>query len=127
MDNFERYLGPKPPEGVEQKIRAKVEELFGRRLIAQAALRQAQRSVSEPSLNVLRSLVESDPKLTAAAKDAAKTARARLAAHAERAPQPRTPVLPRVRLGSISATFVPPFGVWQWQGGTYGDSRRRSM
>jgi hypothetical protein len=113
MDSFERLIGPPPSKQFLTKSRARLDALWKTRTSQQIARYKEQRSITDASFGVLRSLAGEDPKLAAATK----RARALAAAYAKKKPTlpDKTPKIPlRVRLGSISATFVPPYwGTWQ--------------
>src|ERR1700733_11328311 len=113
MDSFERLIGPKPPKQFLTKSRARLDALWKSRTTQQIARYKEQRSLSDASFGVIRRLAGKDPKLAAATK----RIRGQAAAYAKKSPTlplPPPKVRPRLRLGSISATFAPPFwGTWK--------------
>lgn len=120
MDNFERLIGSQPPKQFLIKSRARLDALWKSRFAQQNARDKEQRLLSEASFGVIRRLAGEDPKLAASAK----RIRAQAVAHGKKklTLPDRPPRVPsRVRLGSISATFVPTFwGKW-FSDGQQGD------
>jgi hypothetical protein len=113
MDSFERLIGPKPSKQFLIKSRARLDALWKSRTAQQIARYKEQRTIGNATFGVLRSLAGEDSKLAAATK----RARALAAAYGKKKPPlpDRTPKIPTsVRLGSLSATFAPPYwGTWQ--------------
>jgi hypothetical protein len=113
MDSFERLIGPKPSTQFLAKSRARLDALWKSRTTQQIARYKEQRTINNASFSVLRSLAGQDPKLAAATK------RARALATAYSKKKPPLPdrtrkIASSVRLGSLSATFAPPYwGTWQ--------------
>lgn len=120
MDSFERLIGPKPSPKFLKQSQARLDAMWKSRAAQQNARDKRQRDLSNASFEVIRRLAGEDPKLAASAK----RIRAEAAAHAKKklTLPDRPPRVPsRIRLGSISATFVPPFwGTW-FSDGKQGD------
>src|SRR5271155_3211789 len=112
MDSFERLIGPPPSKQFLTKSRARLDALWKSRATQQISRYKEQSSIANASFGVLRSQAGQDPKLAAATK----RMRAQAAAYAKKKPTlPERPpkVASRVRLGSLSATFAPPYwGTW---------------
>ena len=109
MDSFERLIGPKPTKQFLTQSGARLDALWKGRFDQQDARYQHQRDMSEASFEVMRRVAGEDPKLAATAKRIRVQAVANAKKKSPTLPLPPPKVPQRLRLGSISATFTPPF------------------
>jgi hypothetical protein len=94
----------------------------------QNAKLRMERKLNEASFVAVRELIKGDKKTSSKIVSMNKKAHRSFLAHVKASKRlhllpKRRAVRPQVRLGSISATFVPPFIPWTWQGGQSGDTR----
>jgi hypothetical protein len=123
MDRNERLLGPEPTKQFIKKTKTTLDTLFRTRAEQQNARLRLERELNEASFVAVRDLIKGNRKIASMRNKAQKRFFARLKARKRRHLLPkRRAVEPHVRLGSVSATFVPPFISWTWQGGQNGDT-----
>jgi hypothetical protein len=124
MDRNERLLGPEPTKQFIKKTKATLDALFKLRVEQQNARLKQQRSLTKGSFIVLRNLVKDDPKSAAALQSGRAQFLARTKKRSLRSVVKRGKVKPNVRLGSLSATFVPPYALdWTSEWGQSGDTQ----
>lgn len=112
MNSFERLIGPKPSPKFLAKSRAQLDAMFKRRVEQQRAQAKDQRAINNLSFAALHNVIGEDPKAARATKLAKGLSAARAKKRAVWPPRPPQ-VEQGVRLGSISATFAPPYwGTW---------------
>jgi hypothetical protein len=130
MDRNERLLGllgPKPTKQLIKKATATLDAVSRMRAERLNAKLRLERKLNEASFVAQRELIKGHQKITSKIASMNKKAHKSFLAHVKASKRlkllpKRRIVKPRVRLGSISATFVPPFIPWTWQGGQMGDT-----
>jgi hypothetical protein len=128
MDRNERLLVPKPTKQLIKKTTAKLDAVSRMHAEQQNAKLRLERKLNEASFVAMRELIKGDQKITSKIVSMNNKAHKSFLAHVKASKRlnllpKRRAVKPQVRLGSISATFVPPFIPWTWQGGQSGDTK----
>ena len=127
MNRNARILGPKPTKQLIKKTTATLDAVSRVSAEHQNAKLKLERKLTEASFVAVRELIKGDKKTSSKIVSMNKKAHKSFLAYVKVGKRlhllpKRRAVKPHIRLGSISATFVPPFIPWTWQGGQSGDT-----